>query len=231
MKKRTNIVFSGFSAQNELSLKNTLNILKNTEYTEESGTGYSNLEVSEDILYSTLIKRTITSILGFISDKNDFEKIEIPIFERIPFCMDFEKNLLYTFGANTNHNKIKSALRNTFDFPLIYSNFSFIPIDIMKKITANNQHFTIDEIVIKEFKYNTGISGKYIAKVSDQSVGKDLIESHTNNILKVSINVISEKEYNLIISSNALSIKCEEEDFYPILENLKNNIHGRGFAI
>ncbi|MBP1617752.1 MAG: hypothetical protein H6Q14_1579 [Bacteroidetes bacterium] len=231
MKKRTNVIFSSFSPHDKLSIANTFDILRNTEYVEEIGMGYSDLEVNEDILYCTLIKRTITSVLGFNSDRNNFESVEIPIFDRIPFCLDFGKNLLYTFGANTNQNKIKSALRNTFDFSLTYNDYGFTPIDIMARIIANNEYFNIDEIVIDKLEYKVGIFGKYIAKVSDQSIGKELIDIHKNDVLKISINVIGEKEYYLVISSNALSIKCEEDDFFSILENLKSNIHGRGFAI
>lgn len=227
MKKRTNIIFSSFSTQDDLFIENIYSILKSTEYTEDTGMGYSDLEVDENVLHSTLIKRTVTSILGFSSEINDFKKIEIPIFDKIPFCMDFEKKLLYTFGATANHNKIKSALRNTFDFSLIYTDFNLTPVDIMKRILDREQYFSIDEIVIRQFKYNNGVSGKYIAKVFNQTIGKEIINEHSSDILKVSMNVTGENDYYLIISSNnALNIKCEEIDFYRILENLKNKIHG-----
>ena len=34
--------------------------------------------------------------------------------------MDFEKLFLYTYGLTSNHNKIKSALRNTFEVLYLY---------------------------------------------------------------------------------------------------------------
>ncbi|WP_280746370.1 MULTISPECIES: hypothetical protein [unclassified Parabacteroides] len=226
MKKRTNIMFSRFSIEDNSLMEDIFHILKDIEYTEDNGIGYSDLEINEGILYSTLIKRTITSILGFNPDINDLKKIEIPIYEKIPFCMDFNKNLLYSFGANANHNKIKSALRSTLETPLSYNDFGFTPVDIMRKISCNNQSFNIEEIIIKNFKYSDGVLGKYIAKISNQVIGKELINSYANDVLKVSINIVSQKDYYLIISSNTLSIKCEEDDFYPILENIKDNIHG-----
>lgn len=227
MKKRRSIIFSQFSTQEQLLLNDFSDIIKSFVYSDENGFGYINTSIDNNILYSTLIKRTFTSILEFSIEINDFKKIDVPIFEEISFCVDFNRNVLYTYGANSNHNKIKSALRNTLETPLIYGDLDSSPINFMERIIKNNSNFNIDEIVIRNFKYEEGVSGKYIAKITNQKIGISLIDKYLKDILKISMNLDDDFEYYLVISSNnAISLKCNEDDFYSILENIKNKIYG-----
>lgn len=227
MKKRTNIIFSCFSCSATLSINDIVDIFKTSPYNQDFGFGYTEIEKNGDLLYATLIKRSITTLLEYDLDIKDFIKKEIPIFDEISFGLDFKKGLLYTYGVYSNHNKIKSALRNTFEVPFTYTIVDTSPINIMNKITSNISNYKIEEVVIQRFTYNGGATGKYMAKITKQDIGRKLLSEYLSDIIKVTITVFDQDEFQLIISTNAsISIKCEENDFYSILENVKNKIYG-----
>lgn len=218
MKKRTNVIFSHFSCAGNMSAHEACETLQSLPSSDDAGFGYDNIEEVENVAYATLIKRTVTKILEHDSDAKEFAFREVPIFDEMTFCMDFERGLLYTYGVSLNHNKIKSALRNTFDSS---------PINIMDKITSNIRNYNIDEIVIQRFTHKNGAIGKYLAKITKQEIGKDLIKEYISEIQKNSISIYEDDEFQLIISSNnSISIKCEEDNFSKILEKIKSRIYG-----
>lgn len=232
MKKRFNIVFSDFYLKDEKTLypkKDLLDILKGTPYLDEKGFGYKNIEEEDSVIYVTLIKRTITSVLEYIVEDNEFRNIDIPIFEEIKFSIDIDKSLLYSFGAVGNLNKIKIALRNTFDTPFTYKALPLTPVEVMDKLLTHDKDsaFIITELIINNFRHKEGIVGKYIAKINKQNIISEILNDYSKEIQKISISVLGNIEYNLTISSNqSLSIKCEEDDLFMILENLKQRIYG-----
>lgn len=227
MKKRINIIFSHFDYPKTLSVNDIVNVFKTLPYNEDIGFGYTDVEINSGIIYATLIKRSITTLLEYDLKNKDFIKKEIPVFEEISFGMDFEKLFLYTYGVTSNHNKIKSALRNTFEMPFTYTNVDTSPINIMNKIISNVLNYKIEEVVIQRFTYNNGATGKYTAKITKQSIGEKLLNEYLSDIVKVSISIFEQDEFQLVISTNAsISIKCNENDFYSILENIKNKIYG-----
>ncbi len=227
MKKRTNVIFSHFSCKGNMSAHEAYKTLQSLPYSDDVGFGYDNIEELENVVYAILIKRTVTKILEYDSETKEFISREVPIYEEITFSMDFEKRLLYTYGVATNHNRIKSALRNTFDSPFTYAYIDSSPINIMDKITSNIRNYNIDEIAIQRFTHKNGAIGKYIAKITKQDIGKELIKEYLSEIQKISINIYEEDEFQLIISANnSISIKCEEDDFFKILENIKSKIYG-----
>lgn len=134
MKKRINIIFSHFDYPKTLSVNDVVNVFKTLPYNEDIGFGYTDVEINSGIVYATLIKRNITTLLEYDLKNKDFIKKEIPVFDEISFGMDFEKLFLYTYGLTSNHNKIKSALRNTFEVPFTYTSVDTSPINIMNKI-------------------------------------------------------------------------------------------------
>lgn len=227
MTRKSNITFSRFLNLNEIDISNLFERFQSIPYQEKYGFGYTNSEIDNNVIYATLIKRNMTTLLEYDLEKKDFKKVEIPLFDEIIFCIDFNKSLLYTFGATANHNKIKSALRNTSDLSFTYGDFSFSPVTFMDKIISQNLNYNIDEIVVNNFIYKNGTSGKYIAKIILQNVGIDLLETYQNDIVKISITIFEKNNYHLVISlNNTISIKCHDDDFYSILENIKNMIYG-----
>lgn len=232
MKKRFNIVFSDFYLNDKEPLypkSHLIDILNEIPYLDEKGFGYKNIEEEDNIIYATLIKRTITSVLEYIVEDNEFRNIDIPIFEEIKFSIDINKSLLYSFGAISNLNKIKTALRNSFDTPFTYKTLPLSPVEIMDKFLNNNNDisFIIKELIISNFKHKEGIIGKYIAKINKQNIITEILKDYSKEIQKISISVLGNIEYDLTISSNqSLSIKCKEDDLFVILENLKQRIYG-----
>lgn len=231
MKKRFNIVFNNYEfADGDIpsSQKKLLDTFNKTVYTDERGFGFKKIEDEANIIYATLIKRTMTSVLEYISEDNEFRNIDIPIFEEVKFSFDTNMSLLYTFGAANNLNKLKMAIRNTFASTITYKALYLSPVEIMNKLLNNNKDsIKVTELIISNFKHKDGIIGKYIAKVNKQNIISDILKDYAKEIQKISISILGDLDYELIIASNqSLTIKCAEDDFYTILEFLKFKIYG-----
>lgn len=226
MKTKINITFSKFSTNENLLIEDIFQRLTESIYSDEIGFGFKKTSIDSDIIAATLIKRTYTSILGFNPDSDTFEKTDIPIFDEISFFIDLKNNLLYTYGAYSNVNKVKSALRNTFDCHLVYDNLKIFPAKVVEKL-IDGTAYEIEEVVITHFSYQNGVTGKYIAKITNQYNGKELLNKHYESISKLSITFLGDTEYYIIILSNgAITIKCNEDDLFVILENFKDRVYG-----
>lgn len=226
MKTRTNIAFNRFSISEKLKIDQIFQNLEKCVYSDETGFGYKAICIEQGVISATLIKRTYTSILGFSPNENDFEKIDIPIFDEISFSLDFNKGLLYTQGAYSNMNKVKSALRISLECQFIYVESKASPAIVLDKL-VDSSDYEIEEVVIVQFEYKNGVTGKYIAKIADQTIGREILNYNSNNISKLSLNFYGDNEYYIIIYSNgAITIKCDEDDLFAILENFKERIYG-----
>lgn len=74
MKKRINIIFSHFDYPKTLSVNDVVNVFKTLPYNEDIGFGYTDVEINSGIVYATLIKRSITTLLEYDLKNKDFIK-------------------------------------------------------------------------------------------------------------------------------------------------------------
>jgi hypothetical protein len=196
-------------------------------YNEKERGGFTNAEINNNVLEATLVKRVPISIQEFNATTGEFVRKDIFVFDEITFFLDVRTNLIYTHCSTSKLNKIKSALRNIIPNGITYENLNLKPNNIIDDLLSNALICIIKEVVIKKFIYKEGAQGKYTAQIFDFKIGNKLMEEYSDEIQKITFDVSSDdkEDFTLTISTNnSIGIRCEEDDFFCILDNLKTVI-------
>ncbi|MGP1623575.1 hypothetical protein [Bacteroides heparinolyticus] len=227
MQKKVSITLNRISFQKKIDIDSLQKILVENPYNEVNGIGFSKAEVFENVLESILIKRTPTSLQEFDPQIGEFVQRNIFIFDEIPFYIDLENGFIYSFSSASKLNKVKSELKNFVSGKIVYENLALNPQRIINELAMNNFDCSISEIVVRNFIYKKGAQGKYSARILDSKIGQQIMEEYSDEIQKITVDISSDSDtdFTLTISTNnAFSIKSHEDDFFNILDNLKNQI-------
>lgn len=227
MQKKVSITLNRIYFQKKTDIDSLQKTLAENPYNEVNGIGFSKTEVFENVLESILIKRTPTSLQEFDPQIGEFVQRNIFIFDEIPFYIDLENGFIYSFSSASKLNKVKSELKNFVSGKIVYENLVLNPQRIINELAMNNFNCSISEIVVRNFIYKKGAHGKYSARILDSKIGQQIMEEYSDEIQKITVDISSDSDtdFTLTISTNnAFSIKSHEDDFFIILDNLKNQI-------
>ncbi|MCP3895775.1 MAG: hypothetical protein GY706_14275 [Bacteroides sp.] len=227
MQNKVSITFNRMFFSPELNIETLSQILSKIPYDDSTGIGFTKVELIEDVLEVLLLKRVPTSIRTYNTTTESFEDNDIFIFEEIDFYIDIKNNFIYTFGSAAKLNKAKNTLKAFVSNQITYENIDLSIDKALTRIELENWQYDIKEITIKKFVFEEGASGKFVAKIHDQPVGRKLIEEYISDIPKVILNISSEEfdDFELSIgTSNSLSIKCVDEDTLIFIESIKKVI-------
>ena len=203
-----------------------LRVFSENPYSENDGIGFTNAQIFDSYVEATLIKRVPTSLQEFDTLSNSFVQKNIFVFDEITFYIDLEHNLLYSFASMAKLNKVKSILRNYIQGRILYENIELKPTKIISQM-GNDLEYKVNEIVIKKFIYNQGAVGKFVAQIGDDNIGQELMIAYSNEIQRVTFEIYSNSFKNFILttsSNNTLNVKCEEEDLFCIVDNIKSQL-------
>lgn len=227
MQKKYNLVFNRFRPLSHILLEDISQILATKAYSEAEGFGFKDIELHENILFATLLKRIPVSVSDYDSNLFKFISKTIYVYHEIPFCLDCQYELIYSFGSADNINRLKSALRNVLMSSYEYDEIHIKPHIIAEKLSNGNDYFEIREMVIKGFVYREGTIGKLLTLVTDQNVGRKLVSEYMENIYKITFLVDNEKIKDAEVTFSDLGafvLKCDEEFFEHNLYNIKDII-------
>src|ERR1035437_1132640 len=137
MKVRNNIVVSKIRF-NSLPNVSLFEMFSNRIYSEKDGFGFKDVQMENEKIKATLIKRSQTYINEFNVVTNSFEKANIAIFSEIKFIIDIGCGFLYIFGSSSSSNKLKSVFRNLFcGINYTLSNFEITAANLFDKLINN----------------------------------------------------------------------------------------------
>ena len=227
MKRKVTVTLNRISFQEKIDINSIQDVLSECLYNEEDGIGFTNIQIFEEVLEATLIKRTPTALQEFDPSSGDFVQRNIFIFDEIKFYIDLECGFIYTFSPMSKLNKVKSELKNRIRNRVIYDNIPLNPQKILNNLSEKGFDAIINEVVIKNFTYKKGAQGKFTARILDAKIGELLLVEYLDEVQKITAEITSDNinDFVLTISmNNAFSIKSDEDDFFHILENLKNQI-------
>jgi hypothetical protein len=199
-------------------------ILSHIPYNDEKGLGFTKVDNIDDVLELILLKRVPTSIRTYNYITETFEQNDIFIFEEINFYIDLKNNLLYTFGSASKLNKAKNDLREFVENQIIYENIGLTISKILNQIEVEKWQYDIKDITIKNFVFEEGASGKFVANVNDQITGRKLIDKYIDSISKITLDVMHEDfgDFELTIgTNNSISIRCREDETFIIIDAIK----------
>lgn len=196
-------------------------------FSDDSGFGFSNVTLSENILSARVVKRTSTFINDYDNKSNEFLKKQIFVYSDLQFFIDFNFNILYVLGGLSQLNYLKSIFRT-----ILNINIQIAPIDLNAAIffdlvNKKNIDAQIEQIIINRFNFNNGIVGRFSGHVIDQKTGYDLINEYKTDIVKISFLIkLNENEcFTLqVLPNGSIKFLSEESEFEYFLNYLKQLI-------
>lgn len=215
------IILNTFSVQPENGISNIFTLLQGTPYTDERGFGFENIDLDEQLLFGTLIKRNATYIYDYNPVSKEMVKKQITLFSEISFQIDFEFKVLIVFGQAVYLTQLKSALRNTFEFSFTTGQTDLSPYNLYSTLVNKRVKFEIQSISIEKFVYQNGISGKLIGNVIDNVVATNLVNNYKVDVNKAlfRITFINDDSFGLQASQNG-AVK-----FFSPEDRFENHIH------
>jgi hypothetical protein len=227
MKRKVTVTLNRISFQENIDINFIQDVLSECLYNEDDGIGFTNIQMFEEVLEATLIKRTPTSLQEFDPQVGEFVQRNIFVFDEIPFFIDLENGFIYSFSSASKLNKVKSELKNFIAGRIVYENLALNPQKIINELIMNGFDCSVSEITIKNFIYLKGAQGKYSARILDSKIGQQIMEEYSDEIHKVTVDISSNLHTDFVLTistNNAFSIKSDEDDLFNILDNLKNQI-------
>lgn len=225
MKKNYNIVVSKFNFEN-LKIIDLYLLLISSEYTNENGFGYRNVALDSNVIYGTLLRKSLTFIDDYDVENDVFEKKTITLFKEVDFIINYNTNILTVFGSAVNSNKFKSSFRNIVnDNNYQLSNLDLTSFAIFQKIEQNGQlsNFKIEDITIRNFKYKDGAIGRYVSKILSQNIAKELLDMYQNDVIKIKI--LLDERFSISVQNNgAFTFNCDEDSIRDVVEIINNLI-------
>lgn len=227
METKETLMFNRYGLVDNLSSEQLLKDLKQHIYTNENGIGFTSLRLDDHVIEAHLIIRTPTSIKVYNSIDGTFSSNVVFLFDEIEIFIDTKLQLIYTTASVTKFNKAKTLFRNSIKTKVIFTNLDLTPIKILKILELINQKAYISDLTIKKFQYKEGAYGRYTVHVEDSSIGKELLSIYKDSVSRVTLKVESSAFSDFILSicaQNAFTLKSQENDFWFIVNLLKESI-------
>lgn len=224
--KKVSVTLNKVLFSPQLNNEMIIEVLSSYPYDDKTGLGFTKVSIDDDVK-GCLLKRTPTSLRTYNHETETFEENDIFIFEEIEFYIDLKNNFIYTFGTASKLNKVKSAIREYVTGKITYENIDFTIDRFLTKIELADWQYDIIDIGIKKFIYEDGAYGKYTAKITDQLVGRKLLEDNIDGISKITFNISHTElgDFELSIgTNNTMSVKCNEDDTLIIIDSIKKFI-------
>lgn len=189
------------------------------------GYGFENVELNRNTIGGTLIKQSASSLKRFDPKTKTIITDTIYLISNIDFFIDIETNILEVLSNYEDSSKLRSSLRKHLDKHIAINLLDLSPHNVLAKLSSLNQSFSIKHLTICNFDFKDGAFGKYIAEISKNTIGYELVENYKFDVIKATIEMKYEDQDIQISFANfgLLQIDCKErvfEDFKKYIKRL-----------
>lgn len=208
-------------------IESVARVLESKKYTENAGIGFTYIHIEDDVIIAKVLVRTPSYLQNYNLQENVFEKNVVNLYEEIELLMDFQYRLLYSTSSSTKFSKAKSLLRSCFKSKVIFKNVDCSPESIFERIRLLDWKAFVTDLSIKKFVYKEGAVGRLAIHLEDPQVGKELLDRYSGSISRLTVSIESKvfPEFLLSVTSqNAFTIRCQETDFWSIVNSIKENL-------
>jgi len=141
-----------------------------------------------------LVKIPVFVTLADVKNMTKVKKEETFTFDFIPFGVDYNYQLLEVYTSRT-----KKRIIDDFFSEIGASGFGITDLemtmdDIITTVKKRQPEFFVNSIGFKDFQLVQGISGRFNAKITNNSVGKKMISQYADSISSVDINMKMDAE-------------------------------------
>jgi hypothetical protein len=210
-----------FHQEDLLALSDTLQDLP---YTAERGYGFRYVELSEQILQATLIRRTTTTVKQFDAEARQVVARDIFIFHEIAFAIDAQFRLLTVFGPVSHAPKVRAVLRSLLQTGTKVNRADLAPAEVLSRLFEVAEAVSVQGLTVENFQHQEGVRGRYKIEVLPSAVAQQIVAQYPRNVLRAQVQVALPDldEFGLQVSGGGrVKVACVESQFGPVLSALK----------
>lgn len=205
------IIINRLRCKSSKNIELYVNALLEHPYSDEQGLGYRDVIHTDSIVSATLQKKVPTYYNIWNEEIRQIERKIIQIIKEVQFEIDFNNELIIAEGTSTQLNLIKQSFRQLFWNEFVYEQINLLPVNYIQLFIDLGILTSIDEISINDFRYNSCMIGRYIAKPLEQNGIMDKLNENAVKIIQAKIRIwIQEEECTLSISSNSMILESSE---------------------
>lgn len=181
--------------------------IENERFRVEKGQGYHVTQNSDGYIFAYYIYSFVSSIDIFDELVNDFKKVQYEQQEFIPFCLDYENNLLVIFGNRSKINRVIDALGSSSNYLIIIDDIQINTQIILEILKVQNINYHVSKIKVKDVQFSDGIACDCTFKIANSSDASNIITKYHEKIVQYTVRLDCNDEYNITIyKSGAISI-------------------------
>lgn len=209
--EKYNITFHRIGARTKPTNKELFLIFCKKSYSEEIGWGFATLSLSNTAIQGTLLKKAIRYYQVWNEQSQLLEKKTYELLREINFVIDIEHGFCLVEGGIKDLNILKQALRRTMYNEFTYSDLSMSPFQLLEIFFKEEKLYSIENIVLSDFKSDGNFIGKYNARLINPHVEVSDLKHYT--IDKFNAKLTSNSgTYNLIVNANMSYIVVGQEE-------------------
>lgn len=197
---------------------------RSTPYDDSRGFGFIRVDKELEILSATLVLQQTTYRTIFDPEELTFLKEKSANYEEIPFKVDGEFGTLEVFSSARNVAHAVNALGQALSYKITIGPLELQPFEAMELIQAQGYHTSLRKFTLDNFVAETGISGRYRARVRKNGKALSLIRTQPADVRQITfrIDLKFEKDVELTLNQNGgIKIRCEEDNLGQVLHELK----------
>lgn len=225
--EKFNFNFNKFEIIRILNMKEFFSELINHKYSETSGWGFADVDLSGSLVSATLLKSVTAYYRIWNAEIGEMERQYYNMVKEIRLYVDFERNLIGIEGSRADMNKLKQVLRELYWKTFLYEDLTITPFGMLE-LTADNHYLnSIKEVTISDFNYNNLFLGKYYARPAGSQVSIDEVRPYQDNLAKIKL-VLSFDDCFVtmtISKTGTLAVECDEDVKYSMLRFLTTNLY------
>lgn len=212
---------------NELKYSGLVDQLREEQYHRGDAYGFT-VEKVEDTLVSAYLLLTRPEVRQvFDEDTQSVEEQEIQTIEKIPFRIDFKYGLLEIFADQDSISDVTNKIGQLTNWETSIENATFNPRDVLESVQREYQT-ELTSVKISNYSVSDSVVGDLSAEVTDQEVGRDLIEENTGNVSHVGVRVETRSgEVTIgIYDSGSVLVYNKVDNIIEVLDIIKQSAVG-----
>ena len=219
-------VINGLSREDFLWLSKTISAWT---FDDEEGCGFISTVLDGNILDTRLVLKMLTYRTIFNPLTGEFEREQSFYFTDVPFSIDLGYNTLEVYSGADNAKRAISIVGRLLEFKYAIADVVFQLEDVLNRLSRAGHLFSIQKLVVNNFRPNSGLIGTFSPRVLETAYGLDLISQYKNDVSQATIEleVAEEKGVEVrIAQSGNLTVRCDPENLDMVLDELKRVLFG-----
>lgn len=221
------VSFTEVNPLNQELFVDTYNNLLSTPYTEQEGFGFREIQLYDNFITATLVKRTPTYIPQLDTSTGQLNEREIFLYSKSKFGIDFRYGLLEIYGTVQHGPKVRSLLRGILPSQSRVSSVTLMLADTIKRLSEHSHAILVDSLTVSNFRHKEGIIGKYMMRITKAELAESILQEYKNDVIKAHLQITSSSVGNFALElsrSGYLLIICDESIFVKVFSYLKSII-------